>query len=184
VDREAVAVDRRLGDADLLLDPLGGRFADQEVVVTPDVGGDRLVHLVAADAHRRGVGKAAERENRDFGRAAADIDHHRSDWLGDRHVGADRGRHRLLDQPDLRRAGVRGGVADGAALDGGGAGGHADHDLRPARKAALAVHLLDEVLDHLLGDVDVRDHAVAKRPNGLDLVGVLPIISLASSPTA
>jgi hypothetical protein len=35
------------------------------------------------------------------------------------------------------------------------------------------MNLLDEVLDHLLGDVDVRDHAVAKRTNRLDLVGRL-----------
>jgi hypothetical protein len=40
------------------------------------------------------------------------------------------------------------------------------------------------VLDHLLGDVDVGDDAVAQRADRLDLVGVLPIISLASSPTA
>jgi len=30
------------------------------------------------------------------------------------------------------------------------------------------MRLVDEVLDHLLGDVDVRDHAVAERPDGLD----------------
>ena len=35
------------------------------------------------------------------------------------------------------------------------------------------MHLVNEVLDHLLGDIDVGDDAVAKRPDGLDLVGGL-----------
>jgi hypothetical protein len=161
---------RRLGDADLLLDPLGGRLADQQIVVAADVGGDRLVHLVAADPDRGGVGEAAQREHGDLGGAAADVDDHRSDRLGHRHVGADRGGHRLLDQPDLAGAGIGGGVADRAALDRGGARRHADHDLGPAREAALAVDLVDEVLDHLLGDVDVGDDAVAQGPDRLDLV--------------
>jgi hypothetical protein len=39
VDGEAVAVGGRLGDPDLLLDPLGGRLADQQIVVAADVGG-------------------------------------------------------------------------------------------------------------------------------------------------
>ena len=45
-------VRRRAGDADFLLDPFGGRFADQQIVVAADVADDRLVHLVAADADR------------------------------------------------------------------------------------------------------------------------------------
>ena len=35
------------------------------------------------------------------------------------------------------------------------------------------MHFVDEVLDHLLGDIDVRDHAVAERADRLDLVGGL-----------
>ena len=35
------------------------------------------------------------------------------------------------------------------------------------------MHLVDEVLDHLLGDIDVGDDAVAKRADGFDLVGRL-----------
>ena len=102
------------GDAVVLLDALGGAFADQQVVVAADIADDRLVHLVAADAHRSGIGQPAQREDRDFGRAAADIDDHRTDWLGHRHVGADSGRHRLQDQEDLARTGIGGGVADRA----------------------------------------------------------------------
>src|SRR3546814_13314254 len=42
-----------------------------------------------------------------------------------------------------------------------------DHDCREAPGPRLAaMHLGDEMLDHLLRDVDVRDHAVAQRPDG------------------
>src|SRR5262249_42600024 len=82
VDGLADAIDRRLGDTDFFLDPLRRRLADQQIVVAPDVGTDRFVHLVAANPDRRRVSKAAERQHRDFGRSAADIDDHRSDRLG------------------------------------------------------------------------------------------------------
>src|SRR5207302_7102166 len=73
----ALAVFRHAGRADLLLDPLGAALADEQVMVAPDIGDDRLVHLVAADPHRAGIDDAAKREHRDLGGAAADIDDHR-----------------------------------------------------------------------------------------------------------
>ena len=67
----------------------------------------------------------------------------------------------------------------------GRARGNADHHLRPAREAArTAMRLADEMLDHLLRHLEVGDHSGAKRTDGLRLSGVLPSISLASSPTA
>ena len=45
-------------------------------------------------------------------------------------AGADRGRHRLLDQVDLARAGALGALLHGALLDLGDAEGHADDDAR------------------------------------------------------
>jgi hypothetical protein len=56
----------RQGGADLDLDFLGGAFADHEVVLLADVGGDRLVELVAADAQRVRDHDAAERDDRDL----------------------------------------------------------------------------------------------------------------------
>ena len=52
-------------------------------------------------------------------------------------------------------------------------------------KLEAVVHLADEILDHLFGDLEVGDHAIAQeavwpRYNW----GVRPTISLASSPTA
>ena len=46
--------------------------------------------------------------------------------------------------------------------------GHADDDARLREQAAL-VHPLDEVTEHLLGHVEVGDHAVLQRPHGLDV---------------
>ena len=68
----------REGRADVLLDRFGGRLADQHAVVAADVVDDGFVELVAADAHAALVDHAAERDDADFGGAAADVDHHRA----------------------------------------------------------------------------------------------------------
>ena len=169
-----IAVARSDRRADLELHPLGGSFADQQVEVSPDIGGDRIVHPVAADARRAAEGQALERDHADLGGAAADVDDHRPDRFGDRKPGADRRRHRLLDQRHAVGAGVGDRVADRAALDRGRARGNADDDLGPAREAArTAVRLADEMLDHLLGDLEVGDHAGAQGTDGAEVVGRL-----------
>ena len=137
-------------------------------MVAANVGDDGFVHLVTADADAGGIGKAAQAEHRNFGGAAADIDDHAADRLGDRHTGADRRRHRLLDQIDLGRAGVVGGIADGAFFDASRSRWHADDDFREARQFRR-VDLGDEIFDHLLGDVDIGDDAIAQRPDAFDV---------------
>ena len=89
--------------------------------------------------------------------------------LVDRESGADRGRHRLLDDVDLAGAGLVAGLLDRALLHGGDAAGHADDHARLG-EVAPAVHLLDEVPQHLLGRLEVGDHAVLHRPDGGDVV--------------
>ena len=130
---------------------------------------DRLVHLVAADAQALADDDAAEGDHRDLGGAAADVDDHVPGRLGDRQPGADRGGHRLLDQVGLARAGAERRLLDGALLDAGDARRDADDDAR-VREAVL-VHLLDEVAEHLLGDVEVGDDAVLQRPDRGDRPG-------------
>ena len=127
---------------------------------------DRVVHLVAADADRLRDDDPAERDHGDLAGAAADVDDHRAGRLADRQAGADRGRHRLLDQVGLTGAGGQAGLLDGALLDPGHAGGNADDDARMGE--AVLVDLLDEVAEHLLGHVEVGDHAVLERPDRLD----------------
>ena len=130
---------------------------------------DRLVHLVAADAERLRDDDPAERDDGDLGRAAADVDDHVPGRLGDGQPGADRGGHRLLDQVRLARAGVERRLLDGALLDARDAGRDADDDAR--MREPVLVHLHDEVPQHLLGHVEVGDHAVLERTDRADRAG-------------
>ena len=127
------------------------------------MGDDRVVHLVAADAERLRDDDAAERDHGDLGGAAADVDDHVPGGLADGQPGADRGSHRLLDQVGLPGAGGERRLLDGALLDAGHAGRDADDHARVCK--AVLVHLLDEVAQHLLGDVEVGDDAVLERPD-------------------
>src|SRR5262249_5825886 len=109
---------------------------------------------------------AAERDDRDLARAAADVDDHVPGRLGDRQPGADRGGHGLLDQVRLPRPRRQRRLLDGALLDAGDAARHADDDA--GMRETMLMDLLDEVPQHLLGDVEVSDDAVLERADRLD----------------
>ena len=87
-----------------------------------------------------------------------------------RDAGADRRHHRLLDEVDLGGAGAHRRVLDRALLDLRDLRRHADDDARMDVHLA-PVCLLDEVLEHALGDFEVGDHAVLHRPDGFDVAG-------------
>jgi hypothetical protein len=157
---------QRVGGADLELQLLSRLLPDQHLVLALRVVDDRLVELIAGDADRLRHDDPTERDHSDLGRAAADVDDHRTGRLADRQPGADRGRHRLLDQVGLARAGRQARLLDRALLDAGDTRWHADNNAR-VREAAL-VDLLDEVAQHLLGHVEVGDHAVLERPDRRD----------------
>src|SRR5205814_9256249 len=161
------------GAADALLDRLCRRLADQHAVVAADVVDDRFVELVAADAHAALVDHAAERDHAALGRAAAEVDDHRAAGFGHRQAGADRRGHRLFDQIDLARASTERALADRAALDLRRAAGHADDDARARLEHRARMDHLDELLEHLLGDGEVGDHAVFHRADGFDVAGHL-----------
>ena len=72
----------------------------------------------------------------------------------------------------MRAPALRQASSHRALLHPGHAGGHADDDAR--MRPAVLVHLLDEVAEHLLGDVEVGDDAVLQRPDGLDRPGRAP----------
>ena len=166
----AFAVFGGAGGTDVFLDPRGGAFADQEVMVAADVGDDGFIHLVAADADGARIDDAAQRQHGHLGGAAADIDDHGARGFRHRQAGADRGGHGFFDQEDLAGPCTFRRFLDRAALDGGGAGGHAD-DHQRAREGAPVVNLADEVFDHFFGDFEIGDDAVAQRPNGADVTG-------------
>ena len=86
----------------------------------------------------------------------------------DREPGADRGRHGLLDDVGAARTRRDRRLLDRALLHAGDARRDADDHARLRQEATL-VHLLDEVPEHLLGDVEVGDHAVLQRAHRLDV---------------
>jgi hypothetical protein len=123
--------------------------------------------MIAADPDRVRDDHAAERRNRHLARAAADVDDHRADGLRDRKLGTDRRGERLLDQVGARGAGVDRRLLDGGALDLGNTARDADHHVRAPTPAGR--RLADEVTQHLLRRLEVRDHAVAKRARRADV---------------
>ena len=130
---------------------------------------DGLVELVARDLDGGRFDDAGERNDRDIGRTAADIDDHMALGLGDVDARADGGGDRLFDEVDAARAGLDARVDDRALLDLGDAGRNADDD---ARLEELEAHdLVDKLLDHALGDFIIRDDALAQGADGDDVAG-------------
>ena len=113
---------------------------------------------------RLAVHDPAEGHHRDLGGAAADVHDHVRARLGHRQARAERGGDGVLDQVDLAGARLLGRLADRAPLHLGDAGGHADDHARVHEAPPLA-GLADEVVEHLLGRVEVGDDAVAERPD-------------------
>jgi hypothetical protein len=74
--------------------------------------------------------------------------------------------HRLLDQIRLARAGTQCRLFDRALLDARHTRRHADDDAR--MREPVLMDLLDEMAQHLLGDVEVRDHPVLQRADRAD----------------
>ena len=120
----------------------------------------------------------------DLGRASADVDDHAAGRLADGKAGPDRGRHRLFDQARPAGARVHRRITHGPLLDLGHAGRDTQEHARARDQPDSIVHLAHEVLDHLLGHVEVADDSVAERPDGDDVRGVRPTIRFASAPIA
>ena len=131
---------------------------------------DGLVEFVASHAHAAAEDDAGERNERDFRRAAADVDDHVAGGFLDRKADADGRGHGFLDEVNLARAGVSGGIFDRAFFHFGDAGGHGDDDAR-AHHAAAAVRFADKVGQHGLGDFEIGDDAVFERTDGDDVAG-------------
>ena len=164
------SVGQREGRAEGHLHLLGGALPQHQGVLLLHPRDDRLVEVVAGRADAHAGDDAAEADHGDLGGAAADVDDHVAGRLVDGQPGADRGRHRLLDDVDLAGAGLVAGLLDRALLHRGDAAGHAD-DHAGLGEVATPVHLLDEVAQHLLGRLEVGDDAVLERPDGGDVVG-------------
>ena len=83
---------------------------------------------------------------------------------------ADGRHHGLLHQVHFARLGAIRRIDDGALFHLRDFAGHADHDARMHQHLA-AVRLLNEVIQHALGDFEVGDDAVFHGPDGDDVAG-------------
>ncbi len=102
-------------------------------------------------------------------RTPTDVDHHRAGRLVHRQLHPDGGRHRLLDCVGPPSTSVIGRLFDRPPLHAGDAGRDTNDDAGPG--PAALVNLLNEIAQHLLGDVEVGDDAVPQRSNRLDVGG-------------
>jgi hypothetical protein len=152
------------------LDLLGRRLAQQQRVLLLHPVRDGPVHLVARGPDAQAGDDAAEADHGDLRRTAPHVDDHVAGGLVHGQPGADRGGHRLLDDVDPARAGLVAGLLDRPLLDGGDPARHA-HDHPRLGEVAAAVHQRDEVAQHLLGGLEVGDHAVLERPDRGDVLG-------------
>src|SRR3990167_3898252 len=158
-----------VGRADFLLDALGGGFADQRTVVTAHVSDDGFVETVATHADGFGVDHTVQRDQGDFSGPTTDIHNHRAASFFNRQAGTDGGSHRLFDQEHFASTGTEGRLTNGTTLNLSRFARHADQYARRRLQEAVFVNLVDEVLQHLLADAEVGDHAVFHRTDGGDV---------------
>ena len=97
-----------------------------------------------------------------------DVDNHRAARLHDVETGTERRRERLLDELRVARTGLLSRFLHRALLDHRAARRDADHNAR-AEDETAADDLLDEVAQHALRDVVVRDDALAQWADGDDV---------------
>ena len=149
------------------LDLFSGSLTERQLELFFHVGDQCLVEFVTADANRLTRHDATERDDGDLRRTTTDVHDHVAGRFVNRQTGTDRGGHRLFDDVGLARAGELGRFHDGTLFDARDTRRHADHHAR-FREATL-VDAVDEVAQHLLADLEVRDHAVLQGPDGLDV---------------
>ena len=161
---------QREGGAGLDLDLLRHPLADEHVVHVAGVGDHLLVHFVACDADGGADDDASQGDHGHLGRPAADVYDHAAVRLHHRQPGADSGCHRLLHQEGGAGAGVERGVVHRPLLHLRYAAGDADHHARARDAEAEAiVDGADEVMEHALRYLKVRDDAVFQRADGDDV---------------
>ncbi len=122
----------------------------------------------AGNAHRLAVDDAGQGDDRNVGRAAADVDHHVARRLGDGHSRADCRRHGFFNQVNFAGLGSHRAVFHRAALDLRYLRRHPNHNAR-AEPPAAPVRFADEVRQHFFGGLEVGDDAVFHRLDGHDV---------------
>jgi hypothetical protein len=172
LDRHRATVAALSRGSNRQLDRLRLPRADQEVFLFPHPRDDGVVHVVAARPQRLRVDDARQREQRHLGRPATDEHDHVRAGFVDRHAGAERGGERRRDEEDFAGARVRDEVAHRASLDLRRVGGHGDDHARRESRAPRRLHPPEEVREHLLREVGLRDHPVRDRPRDAHRAGL------------
>ena len=155
--------------ADADFDLLRRRARYKNFVVLADVGDDRLVERVAADADRPRRRHAAGGDHGAVGDAAAEVDDHLAGNGSHVQLCAERRRQRSLDQVRTPRAGFQRGLDHGAFLDLGDAGRHGDDRTRLDER--VADDLANESGKQPFGHVVVGHGAALHRAHRLDVAG-------------
>ena len=159
-----------VGRADLDLDLLGGTLTDEQVILALDESDDGLIEHITGHPDAAGGHDAAQRDDCDLSGAAADVHDHAAGGLADGQARTDGSGHGLLDHRHLTGTSLQGSFPHGAALHLGHAGGNAD-DHAGAGEHAVAAGLLQEVLQHIGGDVKIGNDAVLQGAHCHDAAG-------------
>ena len=161
---------QHIGRADLDLNLLRGALTNEQVVFALDEGNDGLIEHITGHAHAAGGHDAAQRNDSDLSRAAADVHDHAAGRLADGQARTDGSSHGLFNDGHLTGTGLEGRFAHRAALHLGDARRDAD-DHAGAGEHAVAACLLEEVLQHIGRDVKIGNDAVLQGADSHDAAG-------------
>ncbi len=128
-----------------------------------------LVELVPGHLDGGGLHHASQGDDGDVGGAAADIYNHMAVRLHDVNARADGSGNGLFNQVHPPAARLYARIHHGALLHLGDAGGDADDD--PGLENHKTRYLADELLEHPLSHVIIRDHALPQRADGNYVAG-------------
>ena len=156
----------RIGRPQHDLDLLGGALTDRDAVLA-DVPLNRIVDVERPDADRLKRNDTAKRDQRRFGGAATDVDHHVAHRLIDGQICADRRRNRLLDEPGIGGTRPPSRLGHRPPLDRRDGGRHTDHHSRPVEPTHTDP--LQQEPNHSLRHVEVGDCALTQRPHRNDV---------------
>ena len=152
-----------------MFDALCSGVTDQAAVVAANVGNDRFIELVATGTNRLGVHNAIQGDDSDFGGATADVHNHGTAGFLHRQASTNGRSHRLFNQEHFPGTSAQGGFTDSLTLYLGGFAGNANQYAGAWGDKAVLMHLVDEVLEHFLGNHEICDHTVFHRTDGGDV---------------
>ena len=98
----------RISRPNLNFNFFGRALAYHQIIGAFHVLDDRLIQFVASHTHAAAENDPGKGDQRDFGRASADVDNHIAGWILHRQTHANRRRHRFFDQINLTSTGVSG----------------------------------------------------------------------------